>query len=77
MKSITISANIDKVKDWCSANISLNSIQMIYMNINDIPQEYISSSWNLNNLPILPRSLLRYIDVEINGMKVRGFNYLK
>ena len=28
------------------------------------------SEWNLNNLPILPNSLLKHIDIDISGMKV-------
>lgn len=32
--------------------------------------QYVSSDWNLNNLPVLPNSILRYIDVDINGMKL-------
>ncbi|WFD37624.1 uncharacterized protein MJAP1_000571 [Malassezia japonica] len=31
---------------------------------------YARSGWNLNNLPILPASLLRYIKSEISGMTV-------
>lgn len=31
---------------------------------------YARSGWNLNNMPILPESLLRYIKTEISGMTV-------
>ena len=31
---------------------------------------YSRSGWNLNNMPILPESLLRYIKTEISGMTV-------
>jgi len=33
-------------------------------------QEYITSGWNLNNLPITETSVLKYIDASISGMKV-------
>ena len=33
-------------------------------------EEYISSGWNLNNLPILDASVLRHINADISGMKV-------
>jgi len=29
------------------------------------------SGWNLNNLPIIGSSVLKYIDASISGMKVR------
>ena len=37
-------------------------------------QEYITSGWNLNNLPIMESSVLKYIDASISGMKVFGTN---
>ncbi|ESO07518.1 hypothetical protein HELRODRAFT_75856 [Helobdella robusta] len=33
-------------------------------------EEYVKSSWNLNNLSILPTSTLRFIEEEVSGMKV-------
>uniref|UniRef100_S4RQQ0 [histone H3]-trimethyl-L-lysine(4) demethylase n=1 Tax=Petromyzon marinus TaxID=7757 RepID=S4RQQ0_PETMA len=33
-------------------------------------EEYTSSGWNLNNMPVLPQSLLGHIDGDISGMKV-------
>jgi len=33
-------------------------------------QEYITSGWNLNNLPVIGSSVLKYIDENISGMKV-------
>lgn len=33
-------------------------------------EPYINSSWNLNNLPILPSSVLGHINADISGMKV-------
>jgi histone demethylase JARID1 len=36
-------------------------------------EEYIASKWNLNNLPVNPRSILQYINADISGMKVRLF----
>jgi len=33
-------------------------------------QEYITSGWNLNNLPVIGSSVLKYIDASISGMKV-------
>ncbi|ESN92954.1 hypothetical protein HELRODRAFT_69268 [Helobdella robusta] len=38
--------------------------------IEDEDKIYITSPWNLNNLPNLEHSLLKYINVDINGMKV-------
>jgi histone demethylase JARID1 len=32
--------------------------------------EYAKDPWNLNNMPILPQSLLRYIKTDISGMTV-------
>lgn len=32
--------------------------------------KYICSGWNLNNIPNLPSSVLRFINVDISGMKV-------
>ena len=31
---------------------------------------YADSEWNLNNLPIVPNSILKHIDMDISGMKV-------
>ena len=31
---------------------------------------YAESEWNLNNLPIVPNSILKHIDMDISGMKV-------
>jgi histone demethylase JARID1 len=31
---------------------------------------YAADGWNLNNMPILPESLLRYIKSDISGMTV-------
>jgi len=33
-------------------------------------QEYMNSSWNLNNLPIQEASVLCHINADISGMKV-------
>jgi len=33
-------------------------------------EEYITSQWNLNNLPVLGPSVLRHINADISGMKV-------
>ena len=33
--------------------------------------EYAKSEWNLNNLPVVPNSVLKHIDIDISGMKVR------
>ncbi|CAK9290602.1 unnamed protein product [Gordionus sp. m RMFG-2023] len=33
-------------------------------------EEYINSPWNLNNLPVLNKSILKYISGDISGMKV-------
>uniref|UniRef100_A0A1W7RA81 [histone H3]-trimethyl-L-lysine(4) demethylase n=1 Tax=Hadrurus spadix TaxID=141984 RepID=A0A1W7RA81_9SCOR len=33
-------------------------------------EEYLSSGWNLNNLPILEGSVLRHINADISGMKI-------
>jgi hypothetical protein len=32
---------------------------------------YAKSEWNLNNLPVVPNSVLKHIDIDISGMKVR------
>ena len=32
--------------------------------------QYADSPWNLNNMPLLPRSLLRFVTSEISGMKI-------
>jgi hypothetical protein len=32
--------------------------------------EYAKSEWNLNNLPVVPNSVLKHIDIDISGMKV-------
>ena len=39
-------------------------------------EEYVSSGWNLNNIPNLRGSVLSYIDVDISGMKVKGASQL-
>jgi len=31
---------------------------------------YANSEWNLNNLPVVPSSILKQIDIDISGMKV-------
>ncbi len=31
---------------------------------------YAKSEWNLNNLPVVPNSVLKHIDIDISGMKV-------
>ena len=31
---------------------------------------YAESEWNLNNLPVVPNSILKHIDMDISGMKV-------
>ena len=36
----------------------------------DDPEYYRQCGWNLNNLPFLPQSVLRYLDEEINGVTV-------
>jgi len=33
-------------------------------------EKYVNAEWNLNNLPVLPNSLLKHIDIDISGMKV-------
>ncbi|XP_076344166.1 lysine-specific demethylase 5A-like isoform X2 [Tachypleus tridentatus] len=33
-------------------------------------EEYVTSGWNLNNLPVLEDSVLRHINADINGMKI-------
>lgn len=33
-------------------------------------QEYVTSGWNLNNLPVLEQSVLCHINADISGMKV-------
>ena len=33
-------------------------------------QPYATSEWNLNNLPVVPNSILKHIDMDISGMKV-------
>ena len=33
-------------------------------------QEYVNSGWNLNNMPVLEQSVLKYIGSDISGMKV-------
>ena len=33
-------------------------------------QEYENAGWNLNNLPVLDKSVLRHINGDISGMKV-------
>lgn len=33
-------------------------------------EDYITSGWNLNNLPVLDASVLRHINADISGMKV-------
>ena len=33
-------------------------------------QEYEKAGWNLNNLPVLDKSVLRHINGDISGMKV-------
>ena len=33
-------------------------------------QPYTTSEWNLNNLPVVPNSILKQIDMDISGMKV-------
>lgn len=34
-------------------------------------QDYMKSGWNLNNLPVVDGSVLRHINADISGMKVR------
>ena len=38
--------------------------------LNQIDVGYAESEWNLNNLPIVPNSILKHIDMDISGMKV-------
>lgn len=38
-------------------------------------EDYIVSGWNLNNLPVLEASVLRHINADISGMKVK-FSFL-
>ncbi|KAG8196974.1 hypothetical protein JTE90_009028 [Oedothorax gibbosus] len=33
-------------------------------------EEYVTSGWNLNNLPVLEGSVLRHINADISGMKI-------
>ncbi|UYV65125.1 KDM5A [Cordylochernes scorpioides] len=35
-----------------------------------IIMDYVKSGWNLNNLPVLEKSILRHINADISGMKV-------
>ena len=32
---------------------------------------FFQADWNLNNLPVVPNSILRSIDMDISGMKVK------
>lgn len=34
------------------------------------PQHYLTSGWNLNNMPVLDGSVLTYITADICGMKL-------
>ena len=34
-------------------------------------EDYLNSGWNLNNIPNLKGSVLRYINADISGMKVQ------
>ena len=38
--------------------------------LNPIDLNYAESEWNLNNLPVVPNSILKHIDMDISGMKV-------
>lgn len=38
---------------------------------------YVESGWNLNNLPVLPSSVLQFISADISGMKVKLFYVCK
>ncbi|KAL7304867.1 hypothetical protein TKK_0002673 [Trichogramma kaykai] len=40
------------------------------VNLFTCDQEYAESAWNLNNLPVLPESVLGHINADISGMKV-------
>ncbi|XP_058808329.1 lysine-specific demethylase 5 isoform X2 [Phymastichus coffea] len=40
------------------------------VNLFTCDQEYAESAWNLNNLPVLPGSVLGHINADISGMKV-------
>ncbi len=33
-------------------------------------QDYVKSGWNLNNLPVLEKSILRHVNADVSGMKV-------
>jgi hypothetical protein len=37
---------------------------------------YAKSEWNLNNLPVVPNSVLKHIDIDISGMKVTIVSFL-
>ncbi|CAG9835453.1 unnamed protein product [Diabrotica balteata] len=39
-------------------------------NLSDLEKQYAESGWNLNNLPVLPGSVLGHINADISGMKV-------
>merc|ERR1719410_2557900 len=38
--------------------------------LNQVDLAYAESEWNLNNLPVVPNSILKHIDIDISGMKV-------
>ena len=40
------------------------------MNLTEEDRPYAVSEWNLNNLPVVPNSILKHIDMNISGMKV-------
>ena len=35
--------------------------------LNEDDTQYAKSEWNLNNLPVLPNSILKNIDIDISG----------
>ncbi len=39
-------------------------------NLPDAAQPYLESSWNLNVLPVVDKSVLRFIGIDISGMKI-------
>eukprot|EP00096_Caligus_rogercresseyi_P011047 TRINITY_DN422_c0_g1_i1.p1 TRINITY_DN422_c0_g1~~TRINITY_DN422_c0_g1_i1.p1 ORF type:complete len:1514 (+),score=534.84 TRINITY_DN422_c0_g1_i1:112-4653(+) len=39
-------------------------------NLSKEDESYAKSDWNLNRLPVVPNSVLKYMDMDISGMKV-------
>ena len=41
--------------------------------LNEDDSEYAKSEWNLNNMPVLSNSVLKYIDIDISGLCTRFY----